>query len=157
MSPASQYRLALVGLAASGAALVLASSRWEQSGEPVLPALAPVGWLVMAAVPGVVATAGLARILVGSLVVLTAASMAVLAIGSSTPLGAWGAVAVLGAVLGTLVGAAVVLRGRRWPGMSARFGTSGDADGARPGAKPVDPWRALDRGEDPTLGPHATE
>ncbi len=48
-----------------------------------------------------------------------------------------------------LAAAAVVLRGRHWPGSRRGF----DPPSPRPGpaARPRDPWVALDSGEDPTV------
>ncbi|NUR30730.1 MAG: Trp biosynthesis-associated membrane protein [Catenulispora sp.] len=63
----------------------------------------------------------------------------------------WWLLAVVGGVLVTLAGAAAIVRGATWPGMSSRY------ENATPkAASPVDTgsskdlWDALDRGEDPT-------
>ena len=56
-----------------------------------------------------------------------------------------------------LAGAFTLVRGPSWPGMGARYdtGSKGGPKPARPSAPgpstPIDQWRALDRGEDPTL------
>jgi uncharacterized membrane protein (TIGR02234 family) len=79
----------------------------------------------------------------------------------------WPMVAVAGALLFACGGALAMVRGRRWPGMSARYdaphrgpatvaaGGQGGRSAPEPnGARPEDAleqWRALDRGEDPTI------
>jgi uncharacterized membrane protein (TIGR02234 family) len=83
---------------------------------------------------------------------------------------AWPWVSALGGILLLLAGLVILSAGRRWPGMSSRYdapgadvrpgrrGTAaraadspaGAADQARP-ATPADIWKALDRGEDPSV------
>jgi len=69
---------------------------------------------------------------------------------------AWPWLAAVGALVLVVGGALATLRGRRWPGLSARYelprrvptgpaAPTGRDDGA------LQQWRALDRGEDPTL------
>ncbi|GAA4750690.1 hypothetical protein GCM10023328_36960 [Modestobacter marinus] len=84
---------------------------------------------------------------------------------SIDPVATWPAVALVAGVLGVLSGALVVLRGRDWPGMGRRYERTGQPAGttaapARP-ARPARPetdedrhqaaWKALDRGDDPTV------
>jgi uncharacterized membrane protein (TIGR02234 family) len=80
------------------------------------------------------------------------------------PVRSWPLLALVAGVLAVLAGALVVLRGRRWPGMGRRYERGAEAATtptptapARP-ARPVSPedqhsaaWKALDRGEDPTV------
>ncbi|HZE65258.1 MAG TPA: Trp biosynthesis-associated membrane protein [Sporichthyaceae bacterium] len=141
---------------------------------PVTPALAVVG---LAGALGLVATRGVLRRLTGVLVCASGVVAAVAALGSVHPgagdltdragaaLGTasgtvsairhtgWGWVAVLGSVVFALAGAAAVARGPRWPGMSARYETpvAAPARAAAPDDSALEQWRALDRGEDPTL------
>lgn len=66
----------------------------------------------------------------------------------------WPWVAVLGAVLCTAAGLLTFVRAGAWPGMSARYERPDTALPPPPEAKAdtaLDQWRALDRGEDPTL------
>ena len=82
----------------------------------------------------------------------------------------WPAVAIVGAALAMAGGVLVLLRARRWPGgLSARYEaptsaptgapigsptgspTSAPTDTPAEAAPADDPWRALDRGEDPTI------
>ncbi|MEY9874905.1 putative membrane protein (TIGR02234 family) [Streptacidiphilus sp. MAP12-33] len=84
-----------------------------------------------------------------------------IAVSSLTHTG-WPWAAVVGGLLVVAAGASTVLRGRDWPGMSARYdapaGKRGVAASARKGTAasapaqqtPADLWKALDRGEDPT-------
>lgn len=70
----------------------------------------------------------------------------------------WWILAAFGGVLVVLAGAATVVRGATWPGMSSRYDNAATGAAA---ARVVDPgsskdlWDALDRGEDPTGGPAA--
>ena len=71
----------------------------------------------------------------------------------------WPWLAVLGGIVVALVGVAVLLRGPSWPGMSARYDAPGDQRApaaapvprARADESPLEQWKALDRGEDPTV------
>ena len=77
----------------------------------------------------------------------------------------WPALAVVAGLVGVLAGLLVVLRGRRWPGMGRRYERTGASPAGPeqpvPAAAPARPqtpedrhqaaWKALDRGEDPTL------
>ncbi|TDC54683.1 MFS transporter [Actinomadura sp. KC345] len=71
----------------------------------------------------------------------------------------WWMVSVTGGVLLAVAGLVTAVRGRRWPGMSARYeraAPGGPAGEKAAGEAPVaedDPsalWKSLDRGEDPT-------
>jgi uncharacterized membrane protein (TIGR02234 family) len=64
----------------------------------------------------------------------------------------WPYVAVVGGVLLVAVGMVLVVRGRRWAGLSARYEAPGTSAPTAPVAEPTDAraWDALDRGEDPT-------
>jgi uncharacterized membrane protein (TIGR02234 family) len=81
---------------------------------------------------------------------------------TSDPVVGWAALALVAGVLAVLAGLLVVLRGRSWPGMARRYERTGDR--SRPAAapartgRPESPedrhqaaWKALDRGDDPTL------
>ncbi|MDQ1731936.1 MAG: hypothetical protein QOK10_2095 [Pseudonocardiales bacterium] len=58
----------------------------------------------------------------------------------------WPLLAIAGSVLSLLGGAALVIRARRWnSGLSARYEPPAEA------LKSDDPWRSMDRGEDPTI------
>jgi uncharacterized membrane protein (TIGR02234 family) len=85
---------------------------------------------------------------------------------TSDPVAGWPALALVAGVLGVLAGLLIVLRGRRWPGMGRRYdrtGTAAGQDPSTPGAaaRPARPesdedrhqaaWKALDRGDDPTV------
>ena len=81
---------------------------------------------------------------------------------TSDPVAGWPALAVVAGVLGVLAGLLVVLRGNRWPGMGRRYERTGAAMPQPAGPpRPARPeteedrhqaaWKALDRGDDPTL------
>ena len=76
----------------------------------------------------------------------------------------WPLLALLAGLLGVLAGALVVVRGRHWPGMSRRYERTPVAAGGAPAAPPArrarpetpedrhqSAWKALDRGDDPTV------
>jgi uncharacterized membrane protein (TIGR02234 family) len=125
--------LALLGLAA--AAAVPATRRL---GRVV------VGVLVLAAGVGIIAVVG--RALADPDAAMRRAGPFVdVHVTSGVHLGGWPYVAIVGAVLLVLAGLLVVVRGRHWTSMSARY----DAPVARPAGE-GSLWEALDRGEDPT-------
>ena len=81
---------------------------------------------------------------------------------TSDPVVGWAVLALVAGVLGVLAGLLVVLRGRRWPGMGRRYERTGTAGPQTPApARPARPetdedrhqaaWKALDRGDDPTV------
>jgi uncharacterized membrane protein (TIGR02234 family) len=81
---------------------------------------------------------------------------------TSDPVVGWAALALVAGVLGVLAGLLVVLRGRRWPGMGRRYERTATAGPQTPSpARPARPetdedrhqaaWKALDRGDDPTV------
>jgi hypothetical protein len=62
---------------------------------------------------------------------------------------AWWIPSLAGGVLLAAAGLLTVVRGRRWPGMSARYDRPGTAPPPA-GDDPASMWKALDRGDDPT-------
>jgi uncharacterized membrane protein (TIGR02234 family) len=78
---------------------------------------------------------------------------------SSDPVSGWAALALVAGVLAVAAGLLVVLRGRGWPGMGRRYERTGTAPAvpARPARPQTDEdrhqaaWKALDRGDDPTV------
>jgi hypothetical protein len=111
------------------------------SGPPLARALALVA---VVSILAVFAVRGVARAVVGG--VVTAAGLGVLAScaahgGSS----GWRWVAMVGGLLIAAAGVLVVRHGRSWPSMSNRYERE-----ARAAGKPLTPWDAIDRGEDPT-------
>jgi uncharacterized membrane protein (TIGR02234 family) len=69
----------------------------------------------------------------------------------------WPWVSLVGSLLYAGGGGLAALRGARWPGMSARYSAAPAPVGSPAPAPPpvldqaLDQWRALDRGEDPTV------
>ncbi|MBM7787523.1 Trp biosynthesis-associated membrane protein [Tenggerimyces flavus] len=163
-----------IGLVLVGSALALLASTqvWLSAGVPVQGAtgrtmssgafaLALVG---LAGLVAVFATRGVARRVVGVLVVLAGAGLVWMSVwgwgwvavdtdpgiaADPQPWGptAWPWVSVAGGVLVLLGGLLTVLRGGRWPGMSSRY----DRPSSQTRSGEDDTWRALDRGEDPTV------
>jgi uncharacterized membrane protein (TIGR02234 family) len=141
------------------------------SGRSLSGVIAALGWAGLAGIAALLATRGWARVAVGVLltafgVIVAIASPAavrhahvVAAAGEKSNLarlggevavhvGAWWILSLAGGVLLAAAGLLTIVRGRRWPGMSARY----DRPGASPptGDDPASLWKALDRGDDPT-------
>ena len=123
--------------------------------------------LLVALAGGVLAWSGL-RGLTGRLGVDLADVTGTVALGgaqvSTDAAVTWPLLALLAGLLGVLAGALVVVRGRGWPGMSRRYERTPVATGAPPApaparrTRPESPedrhqaaWKALDRGDDPTV------
>lgn len=181
MSGRRGYALTLLVLAASAiAAIVVTGFAWisafytlpgqtwseglSLSGRDLAPLAVGGGWIALACIVGIVATAGVVRRALGVVVAAAGTAVAVGAVvGMSTApaamavaiareggtleaqltLGMWSAVAAAAGVLTLLCGLATAARGATWPTMSARYERS-------PKPRSDDPWAALDRGEDPT-------
>lgn len=145
------------GLLGGGLILLGAGRPWDSA--PVVPTVSgddvnPVGSLasslgavVLLGTVVVAVTRTLGRRLAGAVVVLAAAATAYVTVDADVGWSGWRAAVLLGAVLGVLAGALGAVRGQRWAAMSERY----DAPSAAPPRHESDPWRALDRGDDPTL------
>jgi uncharacterized membrane protein (TIGR02234 family) len=150
--------------------------------EPLVPALGVVG---LAGLVALLATRGRGRLAVGALLAasgLVLALRAVTRVAGPDPAAAWTLLTDTGrasglppatAVVATVspawpllaaagglallaAGAAALLRGRRWPAMSARYDAPAGPPASVPqqaaGPAPDAVWDALDRGDDPTAG-----
>lgn len=181
---------ALLGVVGAGLAAGSAGRTWatvvERGGADLMPSLQPItgrslggvvgalGWVGLAGIAAMVATRGWARTVVGVLLTVFGAVIAVasptavrrahvvavaadtgnltrLAGRLSVQVGGWWIAALAGGVLLAAAGLLTVVRGRRWPGMSARYDRPGAAP--PPGDDPTSLWRSLDRGADPTADP----
>ncbi|MEO3812876.1 Trp biosynthesis-associated membrane protein [Sphaerisporangium sp. B11E5] len=185
----------VAGAAGAGVALIAGGRTWataqffgapgvraapvEVAGNDLVPALGPLALAAFAAVVAVLATRGVWRSVVGAVVALCGAALAVsalrgasagqvvavarervtLAAGEQVTVATtwlWPALAALGGAALAGAGVVAVLRGRRWPGMSTRYDrpVGGTGDGPRtPHEGDRGLWEALDRGEDPTDDP----
>jgi uncharacterized membrane protein (TIGR02234 family) len=144
----------------------------QLTGRSLSGVVGALGWAGLAGIAALLATRGWARVAIG---VLLAAFGVIIAIASPAAVrrahvvsvagdksnlarlggdvivhvNAWWVVSLAGGVLLAAAGLLTVVRGRRWPGMSARY----DRPGAAPppaGDDPASMWKALDRGDDPT-------
>ncbi|GAC1444011.1 MAG: TIGR02234 family membrane protein [Mycobacteriales bacterium] len=149
-----------------GAVAPLPSRRLVIAGARLAPGARVLGLVGLAGVAALPASQRFGRIAVGVVLTLTGAGLlldlirvlrdplgaAVRAeppgttLPGSTNLGGWPFVALLGGLLILGAGVLVVLRGRRWEELSARF----DAPSEPPPPGEASLWDALDRGEDPT-------
>lgn len=145
-------------------------------GSDLTGVLGPLGLVGLAGAAAVLATRGLARVLVGLLLAAAGAGagIAVLRVALdperparlalqaqgrteslvSADLGAWGLIAVAAPFCVLAAGALVALRGRAWSALSQRYDAPTARVPAVAEAAPRDPdaalWDALDRGDDPT-------
>jgi hypothetical protein len=151
--------------AVGGGLLALAASRPVGSADaPSLtgtpdttvggPGATAVGVLGLAAAVAVLAVRGWLRVAVGVLV--AGLGLGVVAVRATSGGGAgsavWSWLIVVGALLLAGGGLLSAVRGRSWPGMSARYERAGTPAAPRP-SDPKSLWDALDRGEDPTDRP----
>ncbi|MET7301105.1 TIGR02234 family membrane protein [Embleya sp. NPDC005575] len=145
------------------------------SGNAINKATSAFALLGLAGGLAVLATRTIGRTVIGALVTLAGMGVAVSAVQGAGDTSAvnseaarkaavegvravdvshsiWPWLAAVGGVLIVLAGLLVVLRGRRWPGMSNRYeAPAGKTVAAKRGpATNADLWNALDRGEDPT-------
>lgn len=146
----------------------------EFSGREAAPLAVALGLLGLAGAAALAATRGLVRRGVGVLLLVAGVAVAVDAVRAGGRLGAlatqaspgsvaetttstgWSWLAVIGGVLLAGAGLASALRGGRWRAMSQRYEAPGAerATARHAAADAADPdaaWRALDRGEDPTI------
>jgi hypothetical protein len=145
--------------------------REELTGRELYPALTGLAVVALLGVALVLVTAGVVRRLLGGLLVLVGGWACWYAVNGLTesapgrmaqPLGGpvtqgsglqqqhwhpfWAGVTLAAAALLVLCGLLLVLRAGRWQlGMSARYAAPAVV------AESADPWRRLDRGEDPTV------
>ncbi|MDL4770962.1 MULTISPECIES: Trp biosynthesis-associated membrane protein [Thermomonosporaceae] len=161
----------------------------DLTGRDLGGAAGALGWAGLAGLAALFATRGRVRAGVGVLLALFGAGVvyssaiavrhahvvsvageksALLRLGSrpAADVNLWWTVSVAGGVLLMIAGLIALVRGTRWPGMSARYereapaashdggpGGPGGAGGGSSADVPDDPsslWKSLDRGEDPT-------
>jgi uncharacterized membrane protein (TIGR02234 family) len=148
------------------------------TGNDLSGAVTALGLTALAGALALIATQRLARRGVGLLLVAVGVGVAVNALGArgaghasrvlgdkaatkgfatgtvQAHLASWWVIAVAGGVLVVLAGAAALVRGAAWPGMSSRYENAAAKDTASARAADTgtskDLWDALDRGEDPT-------
>jgi uncharacterized membrane protein (TIGR02234 family) len=158
-----------VRAATDGGALVNAV-RIDLPGRTLRPGVAALGLLALAAAVAVLATRGAVRALVGAVVAAAGIGIAVLSadvlrdsaraaattdeVRRTAGVGAvdataWPAIAAVAGGCVALCGIGVLLRGRRWPGMSARYDAP-QTRRVRTAEPETEMWEALDRGDDPT-------
>ncbi|GAA3727294.1 putative membrane protein (TIGR02234 family) [Spinactinospora alkalitolerans] len=154
----------------------LAPAPVELAAAQVSPAASALGWASLAALAALAATRGWARRLVGALIAVfglaalldiwrgtRAANLADLAAQTATADGdvtgvsldaVWPWTGAAGALLLLAVGLFTVLRGAAWPAMGSRYDRHGASRAAKPRSDdPVELWRSLDSGADPTADP----
>jgi uncharacterized membrane protein (TIGR02234 family) len=141
------------------------------TGRSLSGALAALGWAGLAGIAALLATRGWVRVAVGALLAAFGVIVAVVsplavrrahvvaAAGDKSNLArlggdvvvhvnGWWALSLAGGLLLAAAGLLTVVRGRSWPGMSARYDRPGTTPPA--GDDPASLWKALDRGDDPT-------
>jgi hypothetical protein len=148
----------VAGLLGGGLVLLGAGRPWDSAPTvPTVPTVSddvsPVGSLasslgavVLLGTIVVAVTRTVGRRLAGVVVVLAGVATAYATVDAAGGWPVWRFAVLAGAVLGMLAGGLAAAHGPRWAAMSRRY----DAPADRP-AHESDPWRALDRGDDPTL------
>lgn len=147
----------LLGLAGGGLVLLGAGRPWDAASalpaaavdevNPVATLASSLAAVVLLGTVVVAVTRAAGRRLSGSLVVLAALGVTYATLDADAAWSVWRGVVLLGAVLAALAGTMAAARGHRWTSMSRRY----DAPSAERAAHESDPWRAMDRGDDPTL------
>ncbi|MEV5575135.1 Trp biosynthesis-associated membrane protein [Spirillospora sp. NPDC052269] len=166
------------------------------TGHDVGQLASALGWAGLAGLAALFATSGRLRAAIGLLLALFGAGVVATSVTASRPahvariageksalmkLGAhpavhiepWWGLSMAGGVLLATAGLIVLVRGARWPGLSARYArpeqaakpvtgqNAADTGAARPAASGDDAsalWKSLDRGEDPTeTGDHTDD
>ena len=152
-------------------------------GSELAPLAPAAAWVLLTAAGALLAVRGVGRVLVGLLMLVAGAAVVwssgrvlggvdvvttqLQALGvpaadldvDAVP--AWPGLAVVGGALGVLSGLATAARGRRWPTLGGRYerGTTAGSRAPAPARPRTDEdraqlaWKALDRGEDPTVPP----
>ncbi len=171
---AAAERLAALAVIAVGSLLVLSSASRPRvtlggtalgSGQADVSGANAVALAALAGAAAALLLRGWARNLVGALVACAGVAVAVMNLlarndisaffryaplsagnATATHLTGWFWLTAAGAVLLVAGGAAVAVRGHRWPSARRDFAAPADPRPAR-----QDAWTALDRGEDPTL------
>ena len=196
MSGRRQLTLALVAETVGAAGMLLLAGRtWQTisaprprpladrvldvSGRSLEPAMSALALVALAGVVAILATRGIARRVVGALVVLTGLGLAWRAVtelaaaspgralsllrdadsgiglDSSRPLGGhvhavWPVLALLAALLVVAAGAVTTWRGHTWVALSNRYEAPATQGRAERAQADATLWNALDRGDDPT-------
>ncbi|CAM3505143.1 Trp biosynthesis-associated membrane protein [Kibdelosporangium persicum] len=142
-------------LAASAALWGSSRLKWSDlTGAEQAGALVPLALIYLAGIAGVLATSGWPRRIVGVLLALTGFAACWLAVN-----GAFGdgqalppRVLALFAGVAVVVAAVMLVRaGHRMPRLGARYQAPGAAKDAKEPSQEKEMWRALERGEDPTV------
>ena len=147
----------VLGLAGGGMVLFGAGQPWDAgaavptvSGDDVNPVgslVSSLGAVMLLGTVVVAVTRTVGRRLAGAIVVLCALGAVYVTVTASGGWSGWRGLVLLGAVLAAVAGALAAVRGSRWAAMSRRY----DAPSQPRPEHESDPWRALDRGDDPTL------
>lgn len=144
-----------VGLLGGGLVVVGGREPWRSpvagpAGDRVAPAgslVVALGAVILLGLLVVAVTRTTGRRVAGAIVALAGLVVTSVAVFADGEWMLWRVGVLLGAVLSLGAGALSAARGQAWAAMSERY----DAPGGRENRPQSDPWRALDRGEDPTL------
>lgn len=141
----------------------LTDLRADHPGTDAAPLVLGLALVGLAGAGALLATRGALRRVLGVLIILAGAGVAVAAVAGRVGLdvgaagaGAtvWPVACVLGGLLVVAGGWSTVRHGHEWPAMGARYERGAAAPAPATGTGPVDArsaWDALDRGDDPTV------
>ena len=120
------------------------------TGTNVAPLAAAAAWVALAAVLAVIATKSWGRAAVG-VVVLAAGVLIIFSSvsgGRESASNNWWVIAMAGGLSVGLAGGAILVRGRRWPGLGRRYEAPEGSNVLA--SRQMTPWDAIDHGQDPT-------
>jgi hypothetical protein len=131
----------------------------HRSGTEIAPWLTALGAVALAGAGALFATRAAARLVVGALLVVCGAGVAVAALVTldDRVKVAWPLLCVAGGLAVLAAGVTTVRSGRAWPAMGARYERPAAPAAERKPDRPASQaelWDALDRGEDPTTRDH---
>lgn len=129
MNSRRMFVVALIALAISGGLAI-----WVGQDASV----SALGWLLLAAIAGIVATGRFGRRVIAVIIAISSVAVVVTGWSSTWP----GLALVVAAACGAFAAVATWVGGADWPGLSRRYARGAD--------RPADPWSELDAGRDPT-------
>ncbi|MGH3365884.1 MAG: Trp biosynthesis-associated membrane protein [Nocardioidaceae bacterium] len=146
-----------IGLLGGGLVVLGAERPWgttaatpgvpDSSVDPMGSLASSIGAVMLLGTIVVAVTRTVGRRLAGGVVTLASVAVGFVVVTSDGSWTGWRVTVLLGAVLGAAAGVLAIARGRRWTSMSQRY----DAPTGPKPSHESDPWRALDRGDDPTV------
>lgn len=131
----------------------LPPSQVTHTGNSLTPWLLAMALVALAGAGALLATRGVARRIVGIVIVLAGAGLAAAAVRGYAYTPGWPTLALLGGLAVIACGVLAVLRSGEWPSMGARYERTPAEPARNRPATSATMWDDLDRGIDPTSPP----